>query len=159
MFPCLFSRLFPMFHHCETTSWRRKTTGESADHQGTSCSSWYRGLVSWCANFGIRETSRPTCLPMRCCRLWCFVARRTSKLPSKVRFVFPDEEQQIHSQQNMMLYIESCRLLCWLMVFCSAGDAVDFMTWFLNALHGALGGTKKKPCEWEQQIKILICNC
>uniref|UniRef100_A0A8P4GGL9 ubiquitinyl hydrolase 1 n=1 Tax=Dicentrarchus labrax TaxID=13489 RepID=A0A8P4GGL9_DICLA len=24
------------------------------------------------------------------------------------------------------------------------GDAVDFMTWFLNALHGALGGTKKK---------------
>uniref|UniRef100_A0A674MTG7 Ubiquitin carboxyl-terminal hydrolase 39 n=1 Tax=Takifugu rubripes TaxID=31033 RepID=A0A674MTG7_TAKRU len=25
------------------------------------------------------------------------------------------------------------------------GDAVDFMTWFLNALHGALGGTKKKP--------------
>ncbi|XP_013872772.1 ubiquitin carboxyl-terminal hydrolase 39 isoform X1 [Austrofundulus limnaeus] len=27
------------------------------------------------------------------------------------------------------------------------GDAVDFMTWFLNALHGALGGTKKKPCE------------
>uniref|UniRef100_A0AAQ6A587 Ubiquitin carboxyl-terminal hydrolase 39 n=1 Tax=Amphiprion ocellaris TaxID=80972 RepID=A0AAQ6A587_AMPOC len=27
------------------------------------------------------------------------------------------------------------------------GDAVDFMTWFLNALHGALGGTKKKPCK------------
>uniref|UniRef100_A0A8C7Z601 Ubiquitin carboxyl-terminal hydrolase 39 n=1 Tax=Oryzias sinensis TaxID=183150 RepID=A0A8C7Z601_9TELE len=25
------------------------------------------------------------------------------------------------------------------------GDAVDFMTWFLNAMHGALGGTKKKP--------------
>uniref|UniRef100_H3DEI4 Ubiquitin carboxyl-terminal hydrolase 39 n=1 Tax=Tetraodon nigroviridis TaxID=99883 RepID=H3DEI4_TETNG len=25
------------------------------------------------------------------------------------------------------------------------GDAVDFMTWFLNALHGALGGTKKTP--------------
>lgn len=31
--------------------------------------------------------------------------------------------------------------------FCSAGDAVDFMTWFLNALHGALGGTKKKTCK------------
>uniref|UniRef100_A0A3B3ZXE0 Ubiquitin carboxyl-terminal hydrolase 39 n=1 Tax=Periophthalmus magnuspinnatus TaxID=409849 RepID=A0A3B3ZXE0_9GOBI len=27
------------------------------------------------------------------------------------------------------------------------GDAVDFMTWFLNALHGALGGTKKKSCK------------
>ncbi|KAK3514472.1 hypothetical protein QTP70_018689, partial [Hemibagrus guttatus] len=25
------------------------------------------------------------------------------------------------------------------------GDAVDFLSWFLNALHGALGGTKKKP--------------
>uniref|UniRef100_A0A8C1HS18 Ubiquitin carboxyl-terminal hydrolase 39 n=2 Tax=Cyprinus carpio TaxID=7962 RepID=A0A8C1HS18_CYPCA len=24
------------------------------------------------------------------------------------------------------------------------GDAVDFLSWFLNALHGALGGTKKK---------------
>lgn len=34
-----------------------------------------------------------------------------------------------------------------------AGDAVDFMTWFLNALHGALGGTKKKPCEWKKYLK------
>uniref|UniRef100_A0A8C7LY63 Ubiquitin carboxyl-terminal hydrolase 39 n=1 Tax=Oncorhynchus kisutch TaxID=8019 RepID=A0A8C7LY63_ONCKI len=25
------------------------------------------------------------------------------------------------------------------------GDAVDFLSWFMNALHGALGGTKKKP--------------
>ncbi|KAG5281229.1 hypothetical protein AALO_G00068850 [Alosa alosa] len=25
------------------------------------------------------------------------------------------------------------------------GDSVDFLSWFLNALHGALGGTKKKP--------------
>ncbi|MFT7805120.1 U4/U6.U5 tri-snRNP-associated protein 2 [Arapaima gigas] len=25
------------------------------------------------------------------------------------------------------------------------GDAVDFLSWFLNALHGALGGTRKKP--------------
>lgn len=31
-------------------------------------------------------------------------------------------------------------------VFC-AGDAVDFLSWFLNALHNALGGTKKKPCK------------
>lgn len=38
-------------------------------------------------------------------------------------------------------------------VLCPAGDAVDFMTWFLNALHGALGGTKKKPCE---QIRIFL---
>lgn len=44
----------------------------------------------------------------------------------------------------MLLYVDSVVVL---IVFCSAGDAVDFMTWFLNALHGALGGTKKKPCE------------
>lgn len=27
---------------------------------------------------------------------------------------------------------------------CLAGDGVDFLSWFLNALHSALGGTKKK---------------
>lgn len=80
------SRLFPMFHLCETTSWRRKTTRGSADHQGTSCFSWSRGSVSWCANFGIQETSRLTCLPTRCCKLLCCAARRLFKLPSKVDF-------------------------------------------------------------------------
>ena len=30
-----------------------------------------------------------------------------------------------------------------------AGDGVDFLSWFLNALHSALGGTKKKKkSEW-----------
>lgn len=32
---------------------------------------------------------------------------------------------------------------------------MDFMTWFLNALHGALGGTKKKPCEYAQSQRSL----
>lgn len=38
---------------------------------------------------------------------------------------------------------------------------MDFMTWFLNALHGALGGTKKKPCEEENRGvgKCSILNC
>lgn len=82
-FPLLF-RPFPMFLPCGTTSWRRKTTGGSAGHQETSCFCWCRGSGSSCVNFGIRETSRPTCLPTRCCRPWCCAARRTSKLPSKV---------------------------------------------------------------------------
>lgn len=81
---CLLHRLFLTFRLCETTSWRRKTTRASAGHQVTLWCSWCRGLVSLCVNFGTRETSRPTCRPTRCCRLWCFAARRTSKLQSKV---------------------------------------------------------------------------
>lgn len=80
----LFLRLFAMFHLCETSFWRRRTTRGSAGHLEISCSFWCRGLANLCASFGIPETSRPTFLHTRCCRLWCSAARRTSKLPSKV---------------------------------------------------------------------------
>lgn len=80
----LFLRLFATFHLCETSFWRRRTTRRSAGHLEISCSFWCRGLANLCASFGIPETSRPTFLRTRCCRLWCSAAKRTSKLPSKV---------------------------------------------------------------------------
>lgn len=133
-----FRRPSPMSRPCGTTSWKRKTTGGSAGRRATSCFCWCRGLGSWCVSFGIRETSRPTCLLMRCCRPWCCAARKTSKSPSKVKV-------------KASSYLETAKHTAWGMqmcaVLCCTGDAVDFMMWFLNALHGALGGTKKKSCE------------
>ncbi|NXR05570.1 SNUT2 protein, partial [Sagittarius serpentarius] len=35
------------------------------------------------------------------------------------------------------------------------GDGVDFLSWFLNALHSALGGTKKKKKSERRAMKAL----
>lgn len=83
-----FLRPFPMSRPCGTIFWRRRTTGKSAGRPVTSCSCLYRGLANSCVNFGIQETSRPTCLLMRCYRLWCCAARKTSKSPSRVKMIF-----------------------------------------------------------------------
>lgn len=41
------------------------------------------------------------------------------------------------------------------------GDGVDFLSWFLNALHSALGGTKKKKksksCYFVKGRPFLFC--
>lgn len=41
------------------------------------------------------------------------------------------------------------------------GDGVDFLSWFLNALHSALGGTKKKKksksCYFVKGSCFFVC--
>lgn len=98
-----------MFHLCETTSWKRKTTRESAGHQGTSCFSWSRGLGSWCANFGIQETLRRTCPHMRCCRPSCCAARKHFKLLSRVFHLYST----------------------WLLISIGVGDKVVLLMFFI----------------------------
>lgn len=67
----------------------------------------------------------------------------------------PDYKARYYFTFTKLCFLVSGRLSTQVVVltncfFSSAGDAVDFMTWFLNALHGALGGTKKKPCKWKK---------
>lgn len=94
---------------------------------------WYSASASSSASYGTHEILKHTFLLTKCCKLLFFAARRSSKLPVKVTKSFKD----------CFLYARSSLLMVNI-IRLTAGDPVEFLSWFLNALHLALNGTKNR---------------
>uniref|UniRef100_A0A8C1ZQG8 Ubiquitin carboxyl-terminal hydrolase 39 n=1 Tax=Cyprinus carpio TaxID=7962 RepID=A0A8C1ZQG8_CYPCA len=81
--------------------------------------------------------------------------RRIRRPPGDIMFLlvqrFGELMRKLWNPRNFKAHVSPHEML-QAVVLCSKktfqitkqGDAVDFLSWFLNALHGALGGTKKK---------------
>ena len=43
-----------------------------------------------------------------------------------------------------------------MIVTCLSGDPIDFLSWLLNSLHIALGGTRKKGSSMYMYVSVLL---
>uniref|UniRef100_A0A8D3D8V0 ubiquitinyl hydrolase 1 n=1 Tax=Scophthalmus maximus TaxID=52904 RepID=A0A8D3D8V0_SCOMX len=111
-----------------------------------------RGLKSHAYTHSVQFTHH-VFLNLHTLKFYCLGIRRP---PGDIMFLlvqrFGELMRKLWNPRNFKAHVSPHEML-QAVVLCSKknfqitkqGDAVDFMTWFLNALHGALGGTKKKP--------------
>uniref|UniRef100_A0A8C4ILL1 ubiquitinyl hydrolase 1 n=1 Tax=Dicentrarchus labrax TaxID=13489 RepID=A0A8C4ILL1_DICLA len=110
-----------------------------------------RGLKSHAYTHSVQFTHH-VFLNLHTLKFYCLEIRRP---PGDIMFLlvqrFGELMRKLWNPRNFKAHVSPHEML-QAVVLCSKknfqitkqGDAVDFMTWFLNALHGALGGTKKK---------------
>ncbi|NXS03707.1 SNUT2 protein, partial [Oxylabes madagascariensis] len=90
--------------------------------------------------------------------------RRIQRPPGDIMFLlvqrFGELMRKLWNPRNFKAHVSPHEML-QAVVLCSKknfqitkqGDGVEFLSWFLNALHAALGGTKrKKKSEWGEVL-------
>lgn len=107
-----------------------------------------KGWGSSFASFGTHATLKLMSVLMKCCKQWPPPARSVSKLQNRVNL-----------NKAHLSHFKDLTVVIMKMLICAClGDPVDFLSWLLNTLHMALGGTKKQRSSEFALLKWSLCG-